>query len=86
MFGFKKSPSMSSSEAAEYLSQKSGVKKNWTYSLEDNRRGKHLKEIGLIPFTNVGRKVFYRRTDIEAVAHELRMCKLCGFKKPSRLF
>jgi hypothetical protein len=86
MFGFKKSPSMSSSEAAEYLSQKSGVKKNWTYGLEDNRRGRYLNNMGIIPFTNVGRKVLYKRTDIEAVAHELKMCRLCGFKKPSRLF
>jgi hypothetical protein len=83
---FKKSSSMSAAEAANYLNRYSGIKKNWIYGLQDNRLGKHLKEIGKIPFSLVNRKVFYTRADIKAVAHELMMCKLCGYKKPSRLF
>jgi hypothetical protein len=85
MSWFTGSSLMSATESAKHLDRYSGTSKNWIYGLQDNRRRRHLMEIGPIPYTVVNQKVFYKKADIKAVAHELLLSKLLK-NRPNRLF
>lgn len=74
----KKGEYMSATEASSYLSEKSGIKKNYTYWLGDNRRGRHKGGVGVIPPVRKAGKIYYKRAHIEAVARELYLHSLFG--------
>lgn len=69
---------ISATEAASILSCESGIKKDFTYWLGDNRRGRHKSTIGVIPSLKRSGRVYYRRSHIEFLARELYMSNLIG--------
>jgi len=73
-----KSFSVPTLQAANYLYSQSGSKTNWLFKLSDNRLGRLLKEIGVIPYERRSGKVYYNDRDIEAVAIAVKHNKLFG--------
>ncbi|WNC72522.1 hypothetical protein RGQ13_00685 [Thalassotalea psychrophila] len=63
---------VSTTHAAHFLATH-GKMENWTYKLQDNRRGKSFKAIGIIPTQTRGGKVFYNAEDIKQVAEAVKL-------------
>ena len=65
--------------ASVYLTLNAKVKrKNWVYGLQDNRLGRYLKGIGIIPFKKINGQIFYCQKDLEQVANEIMLHQLFG--------
>ncbi|MBA6341529.1 hypothetical protein H4J59_11080 [Colwellia sp. MB02u-10] len=72
----------SAMRAANHLFNNSGKQINWSLTLTDNRRGKALKEIGIIPYERRGGRAYYNDSDIIEVANVVKLHKLIGQPLP----